>query len=77
MCEEIKVNRVTIYEYDLDGDEIHYGVKLEGDVAEIFGQEVFECFEDSLVDAHELAEQAAETGDCEITWECYKPGWVK
>ncbi|QIW86925.1 hypothetical protein AHP1_941 [Aeromonas phage Ahp1_CNU-2021] len=76
MCEEIKVNRVTIYEYEMD-DETHYGVKLEGDVAEIFGQEVFESFEDSLVDAHELAEQAADAGDCEITWECYKPGWAK
>lgn len=78
-----EITQVIIYSYeavvDQDEDvlEEHYGVKATGAAEDVFGQEIFEDFEDSLVDAHETAQQIADECDIEITWECYKPGWAK
>lgn len=81
-----EITQVIIYSYEavVDQDENdedvleeHYGVKATGAAEDVFGQEIFEDFEDSLVDAHETAQQIADECDIEITWECYKPGWAK
>ncbi|UYD60339.1 hypothetical protein OPFAMLBM_00340 [Aeromonas phage avDM12-TAAL] len=81
-----EIDQVIIYSYEavVDQDENdedvleeHYGVKATGIAEEVFGQEIFEDFEDSIVDAHETAQQIADACDIEITWECYKPGWAK
>ncbi|ADM80039.1 hypothetical protein phiAS5_ORF0196 [Aeromonas phage phiAS5] len=85
MTKEIKTE-VIIYAYeavvdqdenDEDVVEEHYGVKATGEAEDVFGQEIFEDFEDSIVDAHDLAKQIADDCGIEITWECYKPGWAR
>ena len=75
--EAIEKDSIVISEeLDADGNTIDdsYAVTLTGKPADLYS--ISDDYFDSLVGAHEFAEQVSEETQVAIEWDCMKPGWA-